>query len=198
MGYFIMFLGFAAIFVFLVIGIFDLLRRNGRAKKSFLAMLIGFIVMVIGIISIPKNDDADTTHDKAKTTQVSKKSSLNKKHEPANRIGYKLNKRTLKKQGYVWVPKDTTDLKVQFSVGENKKINGAKITEHATRTGMLKYFKKVTASDLKEVDDPNNPDLYYSKKLNKYYHVGNWEDSNMKNVYKSAQLNIGKNADDME
>ena len=71
------------------------------------------------------------------------------------------------------------------------------IMEHGTRDGMLKYFRKVTASDLKAVDDSDNPDLYYSKKLGKYYHVGSWEDSDMKNVYKSVQLNIWKNADEM-
>lgn len=124
-------------------------------------------------------------------------SEVNTTDTRANKIGFKPDKSKLKEEGYVWVPKDTTNLNVKFSIGEDNKINGAKIMEHGTREGMLKFFRKVTADDLKEIDDPDNPDLYYSKKLDKYYHVGSWEDSSMKNIYKSAQLNAGKNADEM-
>lgn len=80
MGYFVMFLGFAAVFVFLVIGIFDLFKKNGRAKKSFLAVLVSFIVMIIGIVMVPKEDDnADSSDDNTKTSEVSKKDSSSKK-----------------------------------------------------------------------------------------------------------------------
>ena len=187
------------VIVLAIVGVICLIKKNGKAKKSFLWALVGVVVFIVGAIVAPKEDDStDNSNDAAKSLEVAKKDSSSKKtSEPTNKVGYKLDKSELKEEGYVWVPKDTTDLNVKFSVGEDNKINSAKIMEHGTRDGMLKYFKKVTASDLKAVDDPDNPDLYYSQKLGKYYHVGSWEDSDMKNVYKSAQLNIGKNADEM-
>lgn len=76
MGYFLIFLGLAMFIVLAIVGFICLIKRNGKAKKSFMWALVGIIVLIVGVIAAPKeNDSADSSNSSAKTSKVAKKES---------------------------------------------------------------------------------------------------------------------------
>lgn len=79
MGYLIMFIGLATLLVgigWLIVSLFTKKPRN-----AFIVAVVGMVVLVIGIIVAPKEND--TKADKPKTEQVEKDSSSSKKEAKA-------------------------------------------------------------------------------------------------------------------
>lgn len=126
------------------------------------------------------------------TKAQQKQAAASRENEHMNKIGYLLDKSSVKKKGWIYVSKDTTDLDATYSVNNDNRIIAVRINEVGDRDQMLDYFKEVTAGDLEPVNDTSEPDVYFSKSENKYYHVTDWEETKTESLYKSAQINEGK------
>lgn len=126
------------------------------------------------------------------TKSQKKQAAVSRTNEHMNKIGYLLDKSSVKKKGLVYVSKNDTDFDAIYSVDNDNRIIAVRINEVGDRDQMLDYFKEVTVGDLEPVNDTSEPDVYFSKSENKYYHVTDWEETKTESLYKSAQINEGK------
>ncbi|CAM2947080.1 hypothetical protein PASE110613_08885 [Paenibacillus sediminis] len=69
---FISVIGFLAIFIFLIIALISLFKKNGRAKRNFLFSGIAFVIFLIGAVNTPSTE---TTNHQTPATKTAKTNS---------------------------------------------------------------------------------------------------------------------------